>query len=137
MRSCVYEYPRHLQIPSKQDRRYNIDIAGPPVLFLVQGTHSRKYSSWVFPNPSIHSIHNILENIPFNRVCCCFELVHEDLENALRNQVNDIVGKLQKPDYASNSSGLEDDDWDDHRKLMEDVRARARAPDPGQGEGKK
>jgi len=94
VRSYVYEYPRHLQIPSKQDRRYNIDIAGPPLLFSVQGTHSHKYSSWVFPNPSIHTMHNILEDDPFNRVCCQFELVFEDLEDALHNQVNDIVGKL-------------------------------------------
>ncbi|KIM83277.1 hypothetical protein PILCRDRAFT_7235 [Piloderma croceum F 1598] len=130
---------KHLQIPSEQDRRYDIDIAGPPLLFSVQGTHSRKYSSWVFPNPSIHTVSSILEDIPFNRVCRRFELVREDLEDALRNQVNDIVGKLQKPDYASDSSGLEDDDWNDHLELMEEVRtrARARAPDPGQGEGKK
>jgi hypothetical protein len=50
--------------------------------------------------------------------------------------VNDIVGKLQKPGYASDSSSLGDDDGDYHWELLEDDRARARAPEPGEGGGK-
>jgi hypothetical protein len=29
VRLCVYEYPRHLQIPSEQDGKYNADVAPP------------------------------------------------------------------------------------------------------------
>ena len=51
--------------------------------------------------------------------------MREDLEEALRNQVNGILGKLQKPDHVSDSSGFENDDWYDHWELKE-VRASAR-----------
>jgi hypothetical protein len=78
----------------------------------------------------------MLDNTPFIRVCRRFELVREDLEDALRSQVNDIVGKLQKPGYASDSSSLGGDDGDYHWELLEDDRARARAPEPGEGGGK-
>ena len=97
---------RHLQLPSEEDNRYNEDAAGLPLLFSVGGTHNRKYVAWVFPNPSTHIKYHSLDSITFERVCCRFNLVRKNLENSLVRKVNDIVCKLQKPEYASDSSGM-------------------------------
>ena len=68
---------------------------------------------------------NSVDNSSVVSVCRQFELVCEDLENALCSQVNGIVEKLQKPGYASDSSGLEGNDCD-RWELLEDDRARER-----------
>jgi len=98
------------------DTRYNKDAAGPPIFFTVQGTHNRKYAAWVFPDPSRHMMRqpdDVLCEASFHKICHRFQLVHEDLEKALISEVDGIVGQLQNPECASDSSGM-DDEWEDH-----------------------
>jgi len=109
MRWYTDQFPRHLQLPSTGGR-YTNDAAGPPLLFSVGGTHSSKYTAWLFPNPLTHLTHHGLEGeskkASFNKVCHRFKLIRKDLEDALVDEVNIIVGQLQNMEYESDSSGM-------------------------------
>jgi hypothetical protein len=86
-----------------------VEAAGPPLIFSVGGTHGTKYPLWIFPDPSKHIQSHILEQSALDKVRRRFELVREDLQEALVNQVRDVVRELLKPEYESDSSGLSDD----------------------------
>jgi len=93
---------RSLQTP---DERYNNDVAGPSFFFSVQGTHNRKDTAWVFPDPSRHVIRqpDVLCQASFDKICHRFRVVREDLEKALVSEVNGVVRELQVSYYDSDS----------------------------------
>jgi hypothetical protein len=105
MRWYIYQFTRYLQRPST-DGRYTNDATGPPLLFCVGGTHSFKYTAWVFPNPLTHIKHHSLDSTSFDKVCHRFKLVRRDLEDALVDKVNVIVGQLNNLEYKSDSSSM-------------------------------
>jgi hypothetical protein len=94
------------------DGRYKEDVAGPPIFFTVNGTHSHKHTAWVFPDPSKHIKSDCLQRAAFDRICNRFKLVREDLEMALVSEVKGIIHELRMPDYESDSSGMDDDSGD-------------------------
>jgi hypothetical protein len=69
----------------------------------VGGTHSYKYTAWLFPNPSTHTKCHFLDYISFDRICHQFEIVCKHLEHALVGDVYTIATNLQKPEYVSDS----------------------------------
>jgi hypothetical protein len=97
LRSHADETIRQLQIPGEVDGRYKEDVAGPPILFTVNGTHNHKYTAWVFPDPSTH----IKPDCPqrADKICNRFKLVREDLEMALVSEVKVIISELRMPEY--------------------------------------
>jgi len=92
--------------PRTELEKYSMDAAGPPLMFSVQGTHGRKYSRWVFPDPSKHIQSHALRQPAFNKVCHQFALIREDLQKALVHQVQEIIPELLQMDYESDLSGL-------------------------------
>ena len=92
--------------PRTELEKYSEDAAGPPLMFSVQGTHGRKYSRWVFPDPSKHIQSHMLGQPAFNKVCHRFALVREDLQKALVHQVQEVIPGLLQMDYEPYSSGL-------------------------------
>lgn len=129
VRSRADETIRHLQTSGEEDERYKEDVAGPPILFTVNGTHNRKYTAWVFPDPSKHIGRHCLKRAVFDRICNRFKLVREDLEMALVSEVKTIIRELQKPEYASDSSGI-DDDCDDRSDLWDEEVDSRKGEDP-------
>jgi hypothetical protein len=122
---------RSLQMHAEIDRRYTEDVAGPPLLFSVQGTHNLKYSAWVFPDPSKHFTRqpDVLSQASFDMICHRFRLVREDLMKALVSEVNGIVGELQNSEYlsASDSSGMDDaSEWSHYLMRLDQILNRKR-----------
>ena len=74
-------------------------MSSAPLLFSVGGSHSSKYTAWVFPDPLTHIKHHVLENeskkASFDKVCHRFKLVRGDLEGAHVDEVKVIVGQLR------------------------------------------
>ena len=104
-RRYIYTLTRRLRHPSTGGR-YTHDLDGPPLLFSVSGTHNSKYTAWVFPDPATHIKHHSLDSTSFDKVYHRFKLVRRDLEDALVDEVNGIMGQLQKLEYESDSSGM-------------------------------
>jgi len=110
--------------PETELEKYSVEAAGPPLMFSVQGTHGRKYSRWVFPDPSKHIQSHTLGQGAFDKVCHRFALVREDLQKALVHQVEEIIPELLQMNYESDLSGLSGDSlpkqlWVDFSQLLE------------------
>ena len=110
--------------PETELEKYSVEAAGPPLMFSVQGTHGRKYSRWVFPDPSKHIQSHTLGQPAFKKVCHRFALVREDLQKALVHQVEEIIPELLQMNYESDLSGLSGDSlpkqlWVDFSQLLE------------------
>ncbi|KIM84982.1 hypothetical protein PILCRDRAFT_87305 [Piloderma croceum F 1598] len=86
---------KHLQLFS-MDGRYANDTVGPLLLFSVGGTHSCKYTTWVFPNHLTHIKHYFLN---FNKIS-----LNKRLRGCLMDKVNIIMGQLQNLEYEADSS---------------------------------
>jgi hypothetical protein len=93
------------------DERYKEDVAGPPTLFTVNGTPKQKYTAWAFPDPLTHRDikPDYLQPSAFDSICKRFKLVREDLEITLVREVKSIISELMRPDYVSDSGGMDDD----------------------------
>jgi hypothetical protein len=110
--------------PETELEKYSVEAAGPPLMFSVQGTHGRKYSRWVFPDPSKYIQSHTLGQGAFDKVCHRFALVREDLQKALVHQVEEIIPELLQMNYESDLSGLSGDSlpkqlWVDFSQLLE------------------
>jgi len=91
--------------------QYAVDVAGLPLMFSVEGSHSRQFSRWVFPDPTKHFTSHDLDDLTFVKVCKRFRLVREDLQKELLKQVKERVSRLAKVEDDSDSSGLSDKDF--------------------------
>jgi hypothetical protein len=103
-------------VPSSADEelnRYSEEATGRPLYFSVGGTHGTKYPLWIFPDPKRHLD---LDENTFLKVRRRFELVREDLQKELLNQVRELLPQLEKPDPASDSSGMSDESDENEQK---------------------
>ncbi|KAJ7207962.1 hypothetical protein GGX14DRAFT_396160 [Mycena pura] len=120
---------RALQKDASADARYSVDIAGPPLLFSIRGTHGGLTTQWTFPDITRFPNDTSLSDLGKAKLQKRLDLIRDDLSMELKGKVRDILEHIiDKPEKrrGAESDGLfSAEESDEEQDDPEDPQVRA------------
>ncbi|KAJ7207958.1 hypothetical protein GGX14DRAFT_634593 [Mycena pura] len=93
-----------LQKDASADARYSVDIAGPPLLFSVRGTHGGLTTQWTFPDITRFPNDTSISDLGKAKLQKRLDLIRDDLSMELKGKHGKLLGlpdgrTLDQPGY--------------------------------------